>query len=81
MTLRVNLAGVLSNAARCIDAMRDELMDRMTPEEFEQFDEECQSEAEMGMLREIAEHARQVKTGEETLDEFARHYCLRDGAK
>lgn len=56
--MKCNLAGLLTQAAACIDPEKD-------------------VGAYAFALGEVAEHARGVRSGEHTLDEFADFYCLR----
>ncbi len=74
--MRVSLAGVVRNAARCIDELMEELRERCEPEEIEQIESQIQPRSSTFMLREIYKHANEVIDGKEPVREFARHYCL-----
>lgn len=75
--LRVDLAGCLGNAARCIDRLAAELRGRADwhPDSDED-DPADNAEVDSFMLREIAKHAAGVASGLHDLHDFARHYCL-----
>ena len=69
---RCNLAGTLRNAARCMRAMELEIGE----ERLEKLD--LQPGYHRFALHEIAGHAEGTRAGKHSVDEFARHYCLRE---
>lgn len=74
--MRVSLAGVVKNAARCIDELMEELRERCEPDEMDQIESQIQPRGSTFMLREIYKHANEVIDGKETVSEFAHHYYL-----
>lgn len=70
--LRCSLAGSLRNAVRCIRAMEKEIGE----ERLEKL--ELQPGYHRFVLGEIAGHAEETRKGKHAVDDFARHYCLRE---
>lgn len=75
--IRVCLAGVLGNAARCIERLAAEVRERAAwHHDCDDDDPADNPESDTYMLREIAKHCDGLVKGVHTLDDFADFYCL-----
>ena len=73
--MRVDLAGLIKNAAACLDELDSELRDAR-PRDKEGIDS-IQAESYAFQLRELVKHVKELREGKHTLDEFAEFYCLK----
>ena len=74
--MRVDLQNFLKHASETMDALIEELNDRMDGDEFEKFCQQHQPGMYSGELLDVVDKIESVTDKTHTLEEFAKFYCI-----
>jgi len=74
--MRVNLQNFLKQTSESMDALIEELKDRMDDDQFENFCQLHQPGMYSGELLDIVDSIESVTDKTHTLEEFAKFYCI-----